>query len=238
MADDGLIFSTDDSDFTSKMNRKSIVIGRGRQLNSLINTYPGQYAYCTETENGFTIDNYYRRNSANSAWNSHLAGVESAEVNSGFVSDSIDVAGLSTLRAYRFFTLPTTEKLYIFTKIEWKNGATISGNITCGIDIVIGIPPTLNRTYLVGVTAEVAQSGASSLQSSSLINSIAVRGGTEIGVWFSCSSATGTIRGDSLGSGNVYKSTSYSISPLSIDHNVFSASTTRTYLNAYYRGLL
>ena len=42
MADDGLEYSTDMTDFTSKSNRKLILQATGTQLTNLFTTYPGQ----------------------------------------------------------------------------------------------------------------------------------------------------------------------------------------------------
>lgn len=237
MADDSLQFATDDTDFTAKMNRKSVVVGRGRQLNSLINTYPGQYAFCTETENGFTIDNYYRRNSANTSWNGHLAGVESAEQNTTPITDN-SATTLGSFRHHIFFTLPTTEKLYIITGIEWKNGPTISGNVLCGINIMDSNPPSDPRTVLLGITAVTAQSGASSIQRASMVSCNPIRGGTLLGVWISSSDSTGTFRFDAGGGGNVYQTIAYTTEPQTGDVITWNASTTRMYLKVYYRGLL
>ena len=82
MADDGLQYSTDMTDLTTKSNRKMILIGNSTQLTS-ITTYPGQIIYTTTTGGAFTINNYYKRNAANNAWSTGIdasLGTESAEL--------------------------------------------------------------------------------------------------------------------------------------------------------------
>ena len=67
---------------------------------------------------------------------------------------------------YAFFTLPSTEKFYIITGIEWKNGGTVAGNVVCGVDLVDANPPTLAGTVNVAVGTQIAQSGTSAVHSS------------------------------------------------------------------------
>ena len=236
MADDSLEYSVDMTDLTTKANRKMVVVGRGRQLNSLTTTYPGQYAYCTETENGFTIDNYYRRKSDNLGWNNHLAGVESSEQNTTPITDDASTT-IGNGRVYVFFTLPTTEKLYLITGIEWKNGATVSGNVLCGVDLIDAIPPVNAVTPLIGITGVIAQSGTNAVQRTNMASCNPIRGGTMLGVWISSSDLTGVFRHDSGGSGNVSKTITYTVAPVSSDANSWNASITRMYLKVYYRGL-
>ena len=236
MGSAGLEFDPADSYSASRLNQKSIFVGTGTQIDALSTTYPGQLAFATSTTAGFTIDVLYIRDAANAAWNPVIFE-ETSEANSTPVTDGADFTAVAGVRYYAFFTMPTTENLYIITGIEWKNGATVSGNITAGIDAVDADPPTLASTPLLTLAQQVAQAGTSAVQRVSVVTSKSIRGGSILGVWVSCSSATATLREQTgLGSQNQSKATAYSASPGTNDVTAWTATTARKYLKIYYRG--
>jgi len=232
----GTEFDPADSYSSARFNQKSTFVGTGAQINALSTTYPGMHAYCTSTGSGFIIDIEYVRNAANSAWNA-IDFFESAEANNTAVTDNADFTVTAGRKYYAFFTLPSTEKLYVFTKILWKNGATLNGNIIAGVDMIDADPPTLANTILIAHCPELAQAGVSQDQSTTQIVSKPVRGGTICGVWVSSSSNTATLREQTgLGSQNQLKASAYDTTPDSADTTAWTTATARKKVVAYYRG--
>lgn len=223
------------------MNQKTVFVGTGTQIAALGTTYAGQLVFATSTTGGFTIDTLYERNSANSAWvTMALASAvltESAELNSTPVSDNADFTATAGVRYYGFITTPSTEKLYLITGIEWKNGATVNGNVVAGVDVINADPPTLASTPLLSVTQEVAQAGTSAVQRVSIVMGQPIRAGAVVGIWVSCSSGTATLREQTgLGSQNQQKATAYSANPNAADNTAWTTATARKYLKLYFRG--
>lgn len=236
MGSGGTEWEATDSYSAARLNQKTVFVGTGTQIDALSTTYPGQLAYATTTSGTKTADTLYVRNAANNAWTTILFQ-ESAEANTTPVTDGADFTVTAGVRYYAFFTLPSTEHFYIITGIEWKNGATVSGNITSGIDVVDADPPTLAAVPLVANSSELAASGASSIQRNSRISSQPIRSGTICGAWVSCSSGTHTLREQTgLGSQNQTKATAYSASPGTQDTTAWATATARKYLKIYYRG--
>ncbi len=90
---------------------------------------------------------------------------ESAEASSTPVADSAQVLALpTTTRFFDFVQLPTTEKFYTITGIEWKNGATAAGGTISGVVIVDQIPPVMTGTPTVAVGQFTPNSGAGAVQ--------------------------------------------------------------------------
>lgn len=239
MGSAGLEWDSDDTPEKARLNQKTTFVGTGAQISGLATTYAGQLAFCTSTGSGFTADHLYQRDSANSAWVDHaLSGIQiQTEASSTPVTDGADFTVTAGRRYYAFITLPTSESLYTITGIEWKNGATVSGNITCGIDIVDADPPTLAGTPLLAVTSEVAASGTSSVQRNSVVSNCMIPSGTLVGVWVSCSSGTHTLREQTgLGSQNQLKATAYSAAPGTQDTTAWTTATARKYIKLYYKG--
>lgn len=238
MADDALEYATDMTDLTTKSNRKMILVGNSTQLTGLTPTYPGQIIYATTTGGAFTADVYYKRDAANTTWTAGDVTIESSEQTdiqtSGAATDVIP----QNVRYYGFFTLPSTEKFYKITKVEWKNGTTVNGNITCGIELVDANPPTLASTPLLGVTQEVAQAGTSTIQSSAVVSCKPIRAGTLIGVWVCGSGATGKIFYTTGGATNDRKLITYTASPTTNDTTAWGASGVKIYCKIYFRGYL
>ena len=237
MADDGLIFTQDDSDFTAKMNRKSLVVGRGSQLANLTTTYEGQTAYCTVTENGFTIDKLSLRNTVNNTWFNKKNLTESAEQNSTPVSDNTEGGSIQNLKAYAHFTLPTTEKFYIITGIEWKNGTVVGGNVMCGVEQIDADPPVANGVQLLAFGREVAQTPINSIQRNNDIVSKLILGGTIIGAWILFDSGLAKIRfQDPLANDNRQKALTYTIDLPTSDSLAWGPSTAHRYMKIYFKG--
>lgn len=240
MGSGGGIWDAADAPSAARLNQKSTFVGIGTQIAALATTYAGQFAYATSTTGGFTIDVLYVRNAANTAW-VNLSFTEVAEANTTPVTDGADFTVVAGTRYYAFFTLPTTEKLYIITGMEWKNTTSAqSGNITCGVDIVDANPPTITSVPLLANSQEVAQAapgGSPTVQRVSIISSRAIRGGTICGAWVSCSSGTAKLREQTgLGSQNQSKATAYTVAPPTNDTTTWTATTARKYLKIYFVG--
>lgn len=238
MGSGGTEFDPADATSSARLNQKSVFVGTGAQISGLATTYAGQLAFCTSTGSGFTIDKFYQRNAANSAWvETSIGFTEVSEANSTPISDNADFTAVAGTRYYGFVTIPSTEKIYVITGIEWKNGATVSGNVTAGLDVVDANPPTLASTPLIGVAQEVAQAGTSAVQRVSVNSSWIVRAGTIVGIWVSCSSGTATLREQTgLGSQNQSKATAYSATPNASENTAWATATARKYLKLYFRG--
>ena len=237
MGSGGTEFDPKDAYSAARLNQKTVFVGTGAQISGLATTYAGQMAFCTSTGSGFTIDTLYERNAANSAWTAVFAIADPIEANSTPVTDNADFTATAGTRYYAFFTLPTTEKFYLITGIEWKNGASVAGNITAGLDNVNANPPTLAAVPLIASGQEVAQAGVSSVQRVSIIASSLIKGGTIVGIWLTCSSASATIREiTGQGSQNQQKATAYSADLPTQDNTAWTTATARKYLKLYYRG--
>lgn len=195
MGSAGLEFDATDSPEKARLNQKTNFVGTGAQISTLT-TYAGMTAFCTSTGSGFTADFVYIRNSANSAWITQFYDTiqETSEDNSTPITDNADFTVTAGTRYYAFLTIPSTYKFYEITGIEWKNGATVAGNVICGIDLVNANPPTIASTPLACLGVQIAQSGTSVVQRNSLITNGTFRAGSIIGVWVSCSSGTATLR--------------------------------------------
>ena len=238
MGSAGLEFDATDNPEKARLNQKTNFIGTGAQISALT-TYIGMTAFCTSTGSGFTVDMVYIRNSANSAWLPQFYDTiqEVAEENSTPVTDGADFTAVAGVRYYAFLTIPSTYKFYNITGIEWKNGATVSGNVICGIDLVDADPPTIASTPLACLGMQVAQAGTSAVQRNSLLTNTTFRAGSIVGVWVSCSSGTATLREQTgLGSQNQSKATAYSATPGTSDATAWTATTARKYIKVYYRG--
>ena len=238
MGSGGTEFDPADGYSSARLNQKTTFVGTGAQISGLATTYAGMFAYCTSTGSGFTVDVLYVRNAANNAW-LQVALTAVAEAFNTPVTSAADFTVTAGTRYYAFFTLPSTELYYLITSILWKNGATVAGNITCGVDMVDANPPTLASVPLVANAMEVAQTGTNSDQTVSIISSKPIRGGTILGVWISCSSGTATIREQTgMGSQNQQKATAYSAAPASNDTTAWATATARKYLKVGYVGYL
>ncbi len=229
------IWETADTITKDRMNEKTIFQGTGSAISTLASTYSGMLAFCTSSGSGFTAEKLYQRNVANSAWLEK--GSEAAEANTTPVTD--DSEGLSPdIRNYAFFTLPSTEKWYIITGIEWKNGTAVAGNVVCGVDIIDANPPTLNGKPLVALGQEIAASGTNSVQRNSRISSNPIRGGTILGAWVNFNNTSQKMRFFTGGSQNQNFTETYTATPGNQNTTAWNATTTRQYIKVYYTGIL
>jgi hypothetical protein len=162
---------------------------------------------------------------------------EAAEGNSTPVAGATSTALTAGIRVFAFFTLPTTEKWYVITGIEWLNKATVNGNVWCGVERVDANPPVLAPTVLVAWGVRVVQTGANGVQRNSQISSNPIRGGTILGVWFVSDSATGTFGNTSSASLNQRKTIAAGVPSLA-DVTAWTASAVTYYVKAYYRGIV
>jgi len=240
MGSGGLEFDSNDQPEQARLNQKTTFVGTGAQIAALSTTFAGQHAFCTSTGSGFTVDNEYIRNAANDAWLNFaditLGVNETSESSSTPITDDGDLTVAAGHRYYAFFTLPTTETLYYITGIEWKNGATVAGNVIAGIDVIDADPPTINSTPLAGLAQEVAQAGTSAVQRVSVNFSKLFRGGTVLGVWVSLSSGTATLREDNGAANGRKKATAFDSSPSAAENTGFTTGIDPVYLKVYYRG--
>ena len=240
MGSGGTEWDGSDTPSSARLNQKTVFVGTGVQI-AAVTTFAGMQAYCTSTGSGFTIDHLYVRNAVNGAWvdfqTVNTVLTETAEQNNTPVSDNADFTATAGTRYYAFFTLPSTEKFYLVVGVEWKNGATVAGNVTAGVDVVDANPPTLAGTPLRVLTQEVAQAGVSVVQRISILSTEQLRAGDICGAWVSCSSASATLREQTgMGSQNQQKATSYSASPGTQDTAAWTTATARKYLKVYFRG--
>lgn len=122
--------------------------------------------------------------------------------------------------------------------MEWENGATVAGNVSCGIDIVDADPPTRASTPLACLGIEVAQSGTSAVQRNSNITNGWFPGGTILGAWINLSNGTATVREQTgLGSQNQLKTIgAYSAVPATNENTAWSTATARKYIKLYFKG--
>ena len=214
-------------------------MGTGAQINALSTTYAGQSAYCTSTGSGFTVDSLYCRNAANDTWVLQKTMTdtitESSTTTTTPITDDTNHDAVAGTRYYHFFTLPTTDPLYIITNITWENGAAVAGTVISGVDIVNADPPTLASTILVALGQEVTQAGTGADQSCVNVSSNPIRGGTILGVWVSCSSASADLRKVTGSSQNQRKATAYSSSPGTADSTAWTATTDKYHIKATYR---
>src|SRR6185312_1691440 len=67
MGSGGVQWDSGDVVGAARLNQKTVFVGTGAQINGAT-TYAGMHAYCTSSGSGFTADQYYVRNAANSSW--------------------------------------------------------------------------------------------------------------------------------------------------------------------------
>lgn len=162
---------------------------------------------------------------------------ESSEASSATVAGATSGTPGADVRWYEFFTLPTTEKWYIITGIEWLNKGTVAGTIRCGVSVVDADPPVAAGEALAAWAGPVAQAGTNAAQRVSITASVPIRGGTVLGVWFVSNSAASTMgKTTGLPSENRKKNIA-SASPNLEDASAWVADTEGYYIKAYYRGI-
>lgn len=224
------VWATNEQVTTNKINQKSLLVGSGLKLTNLSETFEGQLAYCTSDSGNFLKDKIYARLAGNINWSGNLT--ETIEQTLGSDEDGSSSA-VTSRRFYRFLTLPSTEKFYIFTGITWRNGSGVAGNIISGIDVVNTDPPTIDHTPLVALAQEVAQAGTNQYQTVNVAFSRVLRGGTLVGVWIENSNSGATLK--TLGAGLV-KIQTYNPNPNFANNTAFSGTNGGRCVRAYYRG--
>lgn len=123
-----------------------------------------------------------------------------AEFTNSPVADDTDFGIVAnTLRVYgQAFVLPATSKFYLITGLGWKNGATITDTLFCGLE-KIGIntvPPTETALELVGYSTNIAQVGASAEQKNTAITQTRPLGKGDVVIgYIGSTTGTGTVRG-------------------------------------------
>jgi hypothetical protein len=160
---------------------------------------------------------------------------ESAEQSTTPVAGATSNAAIANNRRYMFFTLPTTEKWYVITGIEWMNKATVAGNIWFGVDLVDANPPVSNESTLVAWGMR-PQGGINAAQKATRVSSHPIRGGTTLGAWINPDDATATLGSTAVASANLRKVVTAG-SPALIDNSAWVATTAQYYVKAYYRGI-
>lgn len=244
MGSGGGLFDANDTIGAARLNQKTCTVDTAANLSALATTYAGQLVYATSTNGTFTIEGLYERNAANAAWIlvRQFDGntlTEVAEAASSPVADNADFTMIANTKYYAFFTLPTTEKIYYITGIEWKNGGSISGGaINTGVDVINANPPTIDATPVAATGQRTTVSGAiNTVQRVSLIASSLIKGGTICGVWVLWNGfvAAPVIREQTgLGSQNQFKSGSET--GTLINKITWSTATARKYIKVYYVG--
>jgi len=131
--------------------------------------------------------------------------------------------------------LPTTENFYIITGIEWKNGTAVAGNVQCGVDIVDASPPSIAGVVTVAVGRQIAQSGTSSVQRNSTIQSALIPSGTRIAGWIATDSNTAAFRRLVDSSVNRYKAITFGNQPIINNNVAWTANTNHMYIKVYYK---
>lgn len=115
----------------SKLNQKTKWVGRGNQVALITSPQAGQKGFITRpdttarTEAGYTYDKHIFRKAANDAWYQKASDETSGTLSTGTVGTTNTAAG-DVLNFGVELTLPTTEKFYVITHIEFKAGSTHS----------------------------------------------------------------------------------------------------------------
>jgi len=229
----------------ARLNEKSVLSDTDGNITSATK-YSGMLAYPTTTGT-LTADQLYVRNNANSAWNqlqqvSTTLLTESAEqniiMNSGAATSTVIGTGK---RWYSYFVLGTTYKFVAFTKIEWKNGATINNTITSGIDLVDANPAVLVATVNICVGQDITQAGTSTTQATNFVKSSLVALSTSpiFGVWLQTLGTTNTLL---TTTGSTSTTTTKPVTPFTVqvpqqdNSTPWTSLTTLPYFKVYYRG--
>jgi hypothetical protein len=244
MADDALEYSADMTDLATKANRKMCIVGNSTQLTNLTTTYGGQLVYATSTGGVFTADKYYIRNAANSSWTEYSTnGTLSVEYFTGLTYGTSETVlqGGGNSRIFRTYTLPSTEKWYVITGIEWKNGNESTETKVAGVSLVDALNPSSTFTQLVALCKKVTPTGLNTVQRENVLWSKPIKAGSIIGVWWG--SVSGSARSTFTGSSSQNREhqanwTDGAGDVKTQDSNTWTATTLAFDVNAYYKGYL
>ena len=160
---------------------------------------------------------------------------ESAELNNTPITDDTDVAiGANTLVISKAITMPSTEKYYFITGLEWKNGATVNGSTTPSLwrrDDVSG------GWVLLAWGEATVNTGASAVQRVSLTSSSMIRAGTVVRMGIHTGSGTHTYRELNISANGVVQSLTYTVNPPNGILESGSTAADDIYAKIYFRGI-
>ena len=152
-----------DGDFLSStvLNNTTIHKMTGAEIFALTSadTIPGYMVYCTESGNGFTIDNLYKMNQDNNAW--EVVGLENHTHSSTSGGTLFDVNRVNMGTDYFYNDLAPTAGRF-FTAIGTGSGGSVtSTDETVGVGISTGATSGGHATAtLVGVRLSFAEASA------------------------------------------------------------------------------
>jgi hypothetical protein len=141
----------------------------------------------------------------------------------------------SDTRRYSFYTMPTDEKVYLITGIEWRVGATSAGNIYCGVDLVNANPPTGSGTAELATGLPKAVGATSTNQRNSDISSRPIRGGSHVGAWIAGTNNSATFGKTTVASANNSKII-VADPPTLTDFTAWTPTTDEWFIKIYYVG--
>jgi hypothetical protein len=173
--------------------------------------------------------------SADPVWAAAGGITESSIQSTTPVTDNAEVAYGTANQFIQPFTLPTTEKLYVISDIEWKNGSTVAGEIMCGCWSTNTSHE--DRAPLACLGRKTTASGADSTQSCGAVSPNLWRGGTAGFIFGHCSDNAHTIRRQTgLSSERATISTAYTTDPPTFMNTNATASTAHPYLIIKFYG--
>lgn len=153
-------YSTADIFEDNKLNQKTKWIGRGNQVALITSPQAGQKGFINRvdssvrTEAGYVYDKHIFRKTANDAWYQNNMVETSGTLSTGAVGS--DTTGTGDVLNFGIeLTLPTTEKFYIITHLEFKSGQIganhLVGLYTISTSLVIG---SSSKAALVALAPE------------------------------------------------------------------------------------
>jgi len=222
-------YAQSDKPSVSKNNQKMGSVLNLTQFTQLTSSGAGQYVYVTTLDRG-----YYRKND-DSGWIPSLQ--ESSEYTSTPVTDNgtQNFATDSTLFT-NSITLPTTEKLYRITHIEWKDGTT-SFTVFGGVGIPDALPIVSGNTLVLALTRGASQSGVSgTVRKLDVGFSNFIRGGTVVYPFLTGTGGSWSIKVLTAQANQAYQVTNQTYSYPHIQGGGLGNQTVRPYIKVYYRG--
>ena len=189
----GTEWETADIFSDTRLNQKTQAIGNSNQLNSITTTYPGQAIYPLDDGNGWLADRPDSRDAANTKW--HYPQLRVGSVGSfgsvagaSFAADGVTLNQNQTLFFYPF-TLPTTEKFYKITGVDWVK--TLTNNSGTGVQIQSGIDIYDSTT---GYRLNVALSGRyDNTVPATYFHRCLIPAGATCGIWYTHTGSTDTV---------------------------------------------
>lgn len=149
-------------------------------------------------------------------------------------ANNMDMA--TTVRYYSTFTMPSNATFYVATKVEWKNGTNVAGNIYVGLEYVAQHPPTSSLMLLAAYSAALAQAGADTIQSQTRVTSGLILGGSIMAAYVGSTSATSDIQSATVSSKNITKAVAVTASLA--NETAWGAATEEPYIKIYGKPVL